>query len=422
MTIWDDLRWSHILWRVGILFLLLLLGWVWYRSRKKRFLWSQVCLFIAMFASLEVLSWASLRWIWTDFEKPSHLLFRFNPPTSTGKPPFYGDYDPDFNRWRLPSDSVIQYRCQDSLQLIFRSNHLGLRDQDYPSQATQSRVVWLGDSFTEGVMVNVEDRASDIIERLTGTPQINMAIRSSSPINHYLIYKKLKSHYDHDTVVLGILPANDFEDYHPSQKITLLEYPRYRPYWKNSTQIDYSLNHLEQAHGSRTRYNRPDLVYATRDSLYRSLSFKEKCTVEWTSNSYIWSLIQGFARQRGFQTFLAANSFDATISPAAWQQFVWSFESLLKEASGKKVLMVLYPTVHDVLAYQKNTSSLLADHLQGLCKSHGIEFINTLPHFAKHPSPESLYVACDGHWNEAGEQYVASFLLSHPFFAPKDRR
>lgn len=421
MTIWDDLRWPHILLRLGILLGLGLMAWIWYRSQKQRFLFFQVALFSILWVSLEFLAWAGLRWVWPEFQKPNHLLFRFNPPISLGKPPLYGDYDPDFDRWRLPADSVVQFRCDDSTRLVFRTNHLGMRDMDYPMTSTERRIVWLGDSFTEGVMVNGEDRASDLIERSTGIAQINFGIRSSSPINQYLIYKKFKGHYTHNAVVLGLLPANDFEDYHPSKKLSLLHYPLYRPYWTADRKIAYSLNHLEQAYGSRSRYNRPDLVYATRDSLYRKLTLSEKVQVEWTSNSYLWALIQGFAHQKAFHAFQNTNSFDQEVSEEAWQSFLWSFQGVLTEAAGKKLALVLYPTLYDIKAYQQNSRCRLVEKLAHLCKIHGVELINTLPHFAKHPSPESLYVSCDGHWNEAGEAHAAKLIIQHPLFGLKNR-
>lgn len=416
MTIWDDPRWPHILFRLGALITLFLIGWIWYRSQKQRFLFYQGILFASLWLVLELLAWAGLRWIWPSFEKPTHLLFRYNPPVSLGKPPFYGDYDPDFDRWRLPNDSTGQYRCEDSVLLVFKSNALGLRDQDYPQKSTDPRFVWLGDSFVEGVMVNAEHRMSDLIARATNIPQINMGIRSSSPINHYLIYKKFKKAYDHEAVVWGILPANDFEDYDPSKKISLLSYPLYRPYWTPDQKVAYSLAHVEQAYGSRTRYNRPDLVYATRDSVYRHLSFWEKGVVEWTSNSYLWALLQGFAHQRKFEVFEKTNAFDQTLPPSIWQSFVWSFQNMLRESSGKRLVIVLYPTLYDIKAYQQNPSMVLVDRLKDLCQAHGVELINTLPHLASHPDPSSLFIQCDGHLNESGEEYVANWLLKHPFF------
>lgn len=416
----QDPRWYPVLLRTGILALLIIIYFIWYRSSRASVLRAQFLLFSVLWFLLEVISWMMLHWVWPSFEKPSHLLFKYSPPVSLDRPPLYGHYDPDFDFWRRPNDSVTIARCSDQKEIKYKTNHLGLRDMEHTATSVVPRVIWLGDSFTEGAMVNVNDRASSWIQKWTKIPQINMGIRSSSTLNHYLIYRKLKSNYTHDAIVLGVLPANDLEDYQPEKKINILEYPIYRPYWDESGQIKYSLNRVDQAFGSLTRYNRPDLVYQTRDSLYRSLSLPEKLQVEITSNSYVWALIKGLALQNARHTYEETNSFDQEINLKAWQDFERSLVKLKEEANGKPILVAMYPTLSDIKTYQKNKSMRLADRIQALCQKHSLLFINTLPAFAQHRSPESLYVLCDGHWNEAGERMAAEILIKHPLFSQKN--
>ena len=238
----QDPRWYPFLIRFGILLVLVALLIFWTRSSKWKELRIQFIVFLGLWMFLEAIAFGTLRYIWPSFEKPSHLLFRYSQPVGQDRPPLYGHYDADFDFWRLPNDSVSIARCHDQKILWFRTNQLGLRDLDFPATSTSPRLIWLGDSFTEGAMVNREDRASSWIEKWTQIPQINMGIRSSSTINHYLIYRKWKAKYSHDAIVLGVLPANDFEDYQPEKKVSILEYPIYRPYWDEAGNLMYSLH------------------------------------------------------------------------------------------------------------------------------------------------------------------------------------
>ena len=136
-----------------------------------------------------------------------------------------------------------------------------------------------------------------------------------------------------------------------------------------------------------------------------------------SSNSYVWALIKGLAQVRAQKNYQEFNSFDQTISEKAWLDFERSIVKLKEEAQGKPILLALYPTLGDIRTFRKNPSMKLAQRIQDLCKLQNIQFFNTLPEFARHPNPASLYVACDGHWNEAGEQYVARILVKHPIFS-----
>lgn len=95
--------------------------------------------------------------------------------------------------------------------------------------------------------------------KTTQNEHLNFGINGTSPINYYLIYKSLAKKFEHDVVIIGVLPANDFEDYSDGDEVSLIQFPIYRPYWKNTNKnyvLKYSLSSVNQAYGSLAIYNK----------------------------------------------------------------------------------------------------------------------------------------------------------------------
>ena len=141
---------------------------------------------------------------------------------------FWFDLNPDFGTCHLPNHSYRQRKgCYD---IVYHSNSYGFRDVERERFANQSRVVVLGDSFIEGVGVETSERLTNLLEDNTGKPHLNFGMAGNfGPTQFMLAYQSLASSFEHDAVLIGILPANDFidDDYELGHQGMA---NRYRPY------------------------------------------------------------------------------------------------------------------------------------------------------------------------------------------------
>lgn len=332
---------------------------------------------------------------------------------------FWADLHPHLARWRPANDTFKALICNGDSVLIVTNSH-GARDKERnrSNPSKRKRVVMLGDSFVEGYIVNAHQRHSDILEDETQHEHLNFGLNGTSPINYYLTYKHLAKDFDHDVVTVGILPANDFEDYTPHQKGGLLHYPIYRPYWEGefpNASIQYSLAHINQSIGAPSSRNNLIHIQNVVDSIYQTFSLKEKILMELRLNSYLYNHILKFSNTLQQQKHQNQGSFKAEFFESRWPAFEHSLVQLMKEAKGKKVIFYVIPILSDLEAYHQNRTDDLSPRLQALCERHGVTYINLLPSFyAQGPAHWSrFYEPCDGHFTVAGERFVADILLNH---------
>jgi hypothetical protein len=356
-----------------------------------------------------------------NFDSPDNALLFVNANVeNSDRKPFWGDFNQDFGKWRLPNDSLNKYRCDDNSLLEYKTNNFGARDKERSLKNAnhKKRIVFLGDSFIEGVMVNTANRCSDILEEKTGIEHLNFGINGTSPIDYYLIYKSLAKKFEHDVVIIGVLPANDFEDYADGDEVGLIRFPIYRPYWKNTNNgfdLKYSLASVNQSYGSSAIYNKPIEIFHTKDSIYQSLSVGKKIKGEFIANSYLMKLVVEMGKKNAIERFSQTSNFE-NYPKDKWSIFSYSLKRLIEEAKGKQVILLTIPTLKDVQLYQKNHKNTLSARMEGFCKQNHVEYIDLLPYFNAIKNPNELYVECDGHWNEKGEKLAAEILLKHPTY------
>jgi len=380
-----------------------------------------VFIFVFLWVFVEFVCWGLNKTKIVDFKSPSNILLFVNANVeNTGQKPFWGDFSEIFGRWRFPNDSLKKNRCDDNTLLSYKTNNVGARDKDrsLKNTANKKRILFLGDSFIEGVMVNTPNRCSDILEKNTGLEHLNFGINGTSPINYYLIYKSLAKKFDHDVVVIGILPANDFQDYSDGDEAGLINFPIYRPYWKNTPhgyELKYSLASINQSYGSLAIYNKPVKIYHTKDSLYQNLSFGKKLKSEFLSNSYILGLVGEISKKSAIEEYSHTSVFEK-FPEDKWEIFSYSLKKLIEESKGKQVIILTIPILKDIQLYNINYKNVLSIQLSFFCKKNGVSYIDLLPYFSSVKNPSELYVECDGHWNEKGEKFAAEIILKNPIY------
>lgn len=334
---------------------------------------------------------------------------------SSRKPLFWGDFSQQAGRWRVANASHSALNCAGD-SVYQHTNSVGASDRErrvHNDTANQQRVIVLGDSFMEGMLVNSTDRVSDRLETATKKEHMNFAVNGSSPINYYLVYKSIAKRFEHSVVLIGLLPANDFQDYTPALAYTLVDWPIYRPYWAGqypNYTLKYSLNDINQSI-SRDHQTAAKLLH-TVDSVYAHLEIMDKLKASLLLNSGIAKVIRvmsgRLATSHGRMTSYEQFSEDA------YRDMRYSLERLVIESKGKKVVLLSIPIQNDIDAIRQGHKNRLDGRLQTFCNQHDILFVPLVPAFLKCRGRLSdLYVACDGHWSKKGEEFVAHELLTN---------
>ncbi|MBO0936037.1 SGNH/GDSL hydrolase family protein [Fibrella sp. HMF5335] len=320
---------------------------------------------------------------------------------------YAGDVSPFSGRWRLPNAREQVVNCSgDTLRRY--SNELGAADDPYTSDTTTNRVIVLGDSYMEGYMVNPADRMSTRLSKATGHRHLNFAINGTSPINYWQTYRQFSHSVAHKAVLVGLLPANDFEDYNGEKVHAQVDFPIYRPYWTNDSKLAYSLANIHQSIGAvgRTRAS----LLQTVDSVYQTLTWKQKARVHFVEHSYLAQTLLKLAQNR--VKVDAKWTRYAQFSEAEWNTMTHSMDQLKQDAAGKSVIFVSLPIMLDVKALRAGADNKFDRQMRTFCQQRGIGFISLVPHaLAYKGNIADLYVPCDGHWTAKGEAWATECLL-----------
>ncbi len=328
-----------------------------------------------------------------------------------------GDLNPVTGRAHVPNATYRFMNCEgDSICWAF--NYAGANDRQRSvtnPEPGKKRVSIVGDSFLEGYMVNNVDRCSNILEQKTGIEHLNFAVNSSSPLNYYLTYKSISKVYGADVLIIGFLPANDFEVYDGKKPYTLVDWPIYVPYWQGvypNYTLSYSLANVSQSinYGNHTQASLLKVV----DSVYATLTLSDKLRADLLAHSSIFRLL-GEVNMKNYKAgqFTKYDLF----SDSEWNYVSYSLTKLIEEAKGKKVIILSIPTLWDIDALKKGKTNRIDPLLAKFCRQNGADFIPLAPAFLNYKgNPQELYVLCDGHWSVKGESYAADVLFNHPIY------
>lgn len=119
-------------------------------------------------------------------------------------------------------------------QTYTRINRLGLRDREIPyARSDAYRILVLGDSFTEGIQVDLEETFVKQLERRLGpgVEVVNGGTSGYGPDNELLFYLHEGRRYRPDLVLLAFNTGNDvLESYTPLLRAVDFRYPQ-KPYF-----------------------------------------------------------------------------------------------------------------------------------------------------------------------------------------------
>lgn len=356
---------------------------------------------------------------------PSHILWYDNPrlkPYSTPDHRFWGDIDPVIGRWRPGNKTYVEINCEDSSKVIYRTNSFGARDEEWLADDSP-KIAFLGDSFTEGVVVNEEHRLSELLEQASGITHMNLGTLGANPLAYYLAYRQIvKPHFSHNGIIVGVYQGNDFDSFGFPANGIFLNQPIYRAFWDTDStrnKIRYSLAQATDSYESFYVQDHPGHLRKVRDSVFSAQSLMRKALIELETNSYLLNLIYSFGKKIALKK--KEIRFTGLYEKPEWgssltYDFLKSFDTLVKETGDLPLLFVIIPDIYDVRSFKRfQCENLFTPYLRQRYESERVGVIDLLPAFVDLArDPEELYIPCDGHWNAKGNRFAFDYIIQQP--------
>ncbi|MBX2953458.1 MAG: hypothetical protein KF870_13195 [Leadbetterella sp.] len=356
---------------------------------------------------------------------PSHILWYDNPkykPFVTEDRRFWGDIDPVIGRWRPANKTFTEISCDDSSRVTYRTNRFGARDQEW-AEDDSPKIAFLGDSFTEGMLISEESRLSELLEQASGITHMNLGVLGANPLAYYLAYHKIiQPRFRHNGIIVGIYQGNDFDSFGFPANGAFENQPIYRAYWDtDSTKnaIKYSLARSNDSYESFYVQDHPDHLRAVRDSVFRAQPWGRKARIELETNSYLLNLIYTLGKKMAVKK--KENHFIGLYENPEWgsaqtYDFLKSLDALTRETGDLPVLFVIIPDLHDVKSFKESgRENRFTPYVTRRYGSDRVKVVDLLPAFVQSKSaPENWYIPCDGHWNVAGNRFAFEYLVQQP--------
>jgi hypothetical protein len=332
----------------------------------------------------------------------------------------FGSGNP-FERLINHNDELLGYRMVPGMQEMIKGpdghysveivslgfdDGIGFRD-DGLTKPVHS--IFIGDSFTWGWGVDLEDSVSERFEQLNGEDSVNLGMTSwTSPTQYARIFSKYGTELKPKYVLIGFFLGNDFHDtldfadWVVSGKT--MSYPMWHTlrYKKQISghwivpikQVLYKHSSLARFIGERINFTeaefRERFVHVTTDSLALNLD-RNGLFTEWKKRS-----------------------------PERSQYFVRSALNDIKKTGRRhniSVVVFIIPTKE--MVYQslfpdpalRDVVDLRYSKLLEILNDLEITYINLLPEFRNAASRgEQLYFEYDGHWNPDGHLLAAKLI------------
>lgn len=288
-----------------------------------------------------------------------------------------------------------------------QTNSRGLRDHEVGKKGGKTlRILGLGDSFTFGAGVKLEDSYLKVLERALQRPPlgqsevevINAGVSGYGPEHHLQFLKENMSSLEPDVVTIGFYVGNDVDD-----RIA-----------KNFYLEDGWLYQQRKRHGIKSL-----VLYPVNNVLERhSHAF---VFVRTRLDTLLWRV--------GLRPYYVPEVFRQEYDDHMVQS--WDFTSrtlqdlaALAAQHGAKLLVVIIPTDFQVYPdvwkryseiYDLSPESIDLSKPQTLLREFGdrfgVQVLDLLPAFKKESARKSLFFPIDGHWNEDGHRLAGEQIF-----------
>jgi hypothetical protein len=303
---------------------------------------------------------------------------------------FWADINPAFGVWHRSNGTYIHKGgCYN---VTYTTNSYGARDVERSLHSTQPRTVVLGDSFIEGMGVADKDRLTNILEKDTGREYLNFGTGGDfGPLQYALLYKTMAVGFDHNLVVVGVLPDNDFRDmdlaYWKAHGIA----GRYRPYYADDFSVFYDGKF------------KPNEGEGTWDHVEAAL---RAYLASYHVGQYIYSRFYW----RTLKPYSGYNDY-SDVDLARLKKALEDIKSTA-DAHGAKMAVFLIPRANDFLRLHQTGANRLGPVMVSWGQGAGIPIKDLLPEMDAKSGGNYMpyFLSCDGHWSAEGGAAAAKVL------------
>jgi hypothetical protein len=358
----------------------------------KKLLKQCLVIFLITYLLVECMCFISIK---TGFIRAGLPKFFSDKRDTTVFPFSYADIDPYWGVWHYHYPVKVPFKCID-IECI--PNSVGARDKERIILGDSNRVIVLGDSFLEGFGVPVTSRVSDLLEKKTGREFLNFACADMGSTQEYLVYKYLASSYTHNTILIGILPDNDFLN--DNIGFDSLQTPlRYKPYWNNNLELRYYADDINQSQFTYKAFKEYKSTFK-----YKLRYFLENTTC-WFNVFYYISKRKNAADfiQRKTEGKIYSGYYDFNAEELSRLQK--SLVEIKKLATGKKMIIFTIPVEKDFKNLGNNKTTPLTEKLRQFALLNNITYYDLLTQNSN-TDYKKLFFDCDDHWNEKGNQWA----------------
>ncbi len=357
---------------------------------------SGIVVFVIVFVSLDLLAGAL-------FIPPNYQAFRIRHPY----------YHHDIEPW---AETITNWGNQ---YYWFYSNSLGFRDsipERIPLHGEKKRILFLGDSHTEGVGVDYEDSFPGILAKKLageGLEVLNGSAVSYSPKIYYLKCKYLLDEVGLDVdeiyVIIDLSDLNNeiaykaFSPRNPGKAV--LMFNRFTRKLSRVSFITYLGSRVVRDQRNRFFYKHMANSGDANYELYATF-FSDFKNADLLNDPNFHSVSKWFEDKK--YTKLAMSSLKLG------QENILKLKELC-DSRGIDLTLTVHPWQEQIIA--GDTSNLYVDTWRKFCNEQGIDFINLFPVFINGENPvlvaNHCYIPKDSHWNELGHLRVARTLYDH---------
>ncbi|MGA8143865.1 MAG: hypothetical protein WB987_08270 [Candidatus Acidiferrales bacterium] len=303
---------------------------------------------------------------------------------------FWADINPAFGVWHRPNGHY--YHKGGCYNVEYTTNSYGARDVERSLHSSKPRTVVLGDSFIEGMGLPAEERLTNILERETGREHLNFGTGGDfGPLQYALLYKTMAAAFDHDLVVVGVLPDNDFHDmdlaYWKAHGIA----GRYRPYYADDFSIFYR-GHFKPNAGEGF-WDRVEAVLRAYLASYH--------VGQYIYSRFYWRLRTPYS---GYNDYNA-------VDLARLKKALEDIKSTA-DAHHARMAVFLIPRYNDFLRFHQAGENRLGPVMVNWGRDEGIPMKDLLPEMDAQSAGDyrSYFLTCDGHWSARGDAVAAEIL------------
>jgi hypothetical protein len=303
---------------------------------------------------------------------------------------FWADSNPAFGVWHRSSGHFIHK--EGCFTVEYDTNSYGARDQERALRSSAPRTIVLGDSFVEGLGIPAEARLTNILEKDTGREHLNFGTGGNfGPLQYALLYKTMAASFDHNLVVVGVLPDNDFRDMSLEYWKSIGEGNRYRPYYANDFSVFYT-GHFQANAGEGFGDHLEAILRAYLASYHVG---------QFLYSQFYW---------RNASPYSGYNDYD-DVDLARLKHALGDIKATA-DAHGAQVKVFLIPRARDFQRLHQAGTNHLGPVMEAWGRESGIPVKDLLPEMNQRAANDymSYFLKCDGHWSARGDAVAAQIL------------